>query len=76
MHDIIKILNLPQDYFEIVKEDADTIGGLILEIHKKIPSIGDTIEFQEMVFTIESADNRKIKRVKLLIARDEDKQDI
>ncbi|MBL6730071.1 MAG: gliding motility-associated protein GldE [Bacteroidia bacterium] len=76
LHDIIKILNLPQDYFEIVKEDADTIGGLILEIHKKIPSIGDTIEFQEMVFTIESADNRKIKRVKLLIARDEDKQDI
>lgn len=71
LHDIIKILDLPLDYFEMVKEDADTIGGLILEIHKKIPSIGDTIKFQEMVFTIESADNRKIKRIKLVIERNE-----
>ena len=47
------------------REDADTIGGLILEIHKKIPSIGDTIHFDIMTFTIESADNRKIKRIKL-----------
>ncbi|MCH1473251.1 MAG: CBS domain-containing protein, partial [Bacteroidia bacterium] len=71
LHHIIKILDLPLDYFEMVKEDADTIGGLILEIHKKIPSIGDTIKFQEMVFTIESADNRKIKRIKLVIERNE-----
>lgn len=76
LHDIIKILDLPLDYFEIVKEDADTIGGLILEIHKKIPSIGDTIEFQEMIFTIESADNRKIKRIKLVIDRNENYQNI
>jgi CBS domain containing-hemolysin-like protein len=76
LHDIIKILDLPLDYFEIFKEDADTIGGLILEIHKKIPSIGDTIEFQEMIFTIESADNRKIKRIKLVIDRNENYQNI
>ena len=76
LHHIIKILDLPLDYFEMVKEDADTIGGLILEIHKKIPSIGDTIEFQEMILTIESADNRKLKRIKLVIDRIENYQNI
>jgi putative hemolysin len=65
LHDIVKILHLSQDYFDSAREDADTIGGLILEIHKKIPSIGDTIHFDIMTFTIESADNRKIKRIKL-----------
>ena len=47
LHDIIKILDLPLDYFEIFKEDADTIGGLILEIHKKYPLSAILLNFKK-----------------------------
>lgn len=65
LHDVIKILDLPLEFFDEAKVDADTLGGLILEIHKKIPSIGDIITYKHMTFHIESADSRRIKRIKL-----------
>ena len=69
MHDISKILELAPDYFEKVKGDADTLGGLLMEIQEKIPSKGEKIIFDNITFTVESADSRRIKRVKLSIAR-------
>jgi len=65
IHDVIKILELPQDVFDKVRGEADTLGGLIMEIHKGIPTIGDKIVVDDISFIIESADNRRIKRVKL-----------
>lgn len=67
IHDVIKILSLPPDYFDDTRGDADTVGGLILEVHEEIPSIGEKIAVENISFTIESADNRRIKRVKLEI---------
>lgn len=69
LHDISKILELAPDYFEKVKGDADTLGGLLMEIQEKIPSKGEKIIFDNITFTVESADSRRIKRVKLSIAR-------
>ena len=69
LHDISKILELAPDYFEKVKGDSDTLGGLLMEIQQKIPSKGEKIIFDNITFTVESADSRRIKRVKLCIAR-------
>ena len=44
--------------------DADTLAGLILEVHGKLPLRGDVVEQDNFRFTIESASQRRIKRVK------------
>ena len=67
IHDVIKILELPMDYFDKEKGDADTLGGLLMEIKEEIPGRGDEIQYDNITFTVESADSRRIKRVKLLI---------
>jgi len=69
LHDISKILELAPDYFEKVKGDADTLGGLLMEIQEKIPRKGEKIIFDNLAFVVESAGSRKIKRVKMTISR-------
>lgn len=67
LHDIAKIVNLPLDYFEKVKGDSETLGGLLMEIKEEIPSKGEKIIYNNIAFTVESADSRRIKRVKMYI---------
>ena len=67
LHDICKILELPQDHFDKVKGDADTLGGLLMEIAEEIPAKGEEINLDDLSFVIESADNRRVKRVKLML---------
>lgn len=69
LHDITKIIDLPLDYFEKVKGDSETLGGLLMEIQEGIPSKGDKITYDNISFTVESADSRRIKRVKMHIEK-------
>jgi gliding motility-associated protein GldE len=75
IHDIIKILQLPVDHFDKIKGEADTLGGMLMEIQEEIPSKGEKIITQDITFTVESADSRRIKRVKVLIKKTELKPD-
>ncbi len=65
LNDLSRILQIDSDIFEIVKGDSDTLGGFITEITKRIPQKGEQVQFRDITFTIESADGRKIKRVKV-----------
>jgi putative hemolysin len=70
--DITKILEIRQDRFEEVKGESDTLGGLLMEIHEKIPSTGEEIVFENFRFLVEAADKRKIKRVKVTILHEDE----
>ena len=72
LNDIYRVLEIDGEEFEDAKGEADTLGGLIIEIEGRIPTKNEKITFKNLLFTIESADNRKIKRVKITIERDEE----
>lgn len=63
--DMSKIFDLNSDYFEEVKGEADTLGGLLMEMTQDIPKRGDVLQYENFEFTIESADRRRVKRVKV-----------
>ncbi len=67
INDIEKILDLELDFFDNIRGDSDTLGGLLMEIQEEIPKKGEKIKYENISFTVESADNRKIKRVKVFI---------
>jgi gliding motility-associated protein GldE len=71
LNDIYRVLEIDGEDFEDAKGEADTLAGFILEIEGRIPTKNEKITFKNLVFTIESADNRKIKRVKITIDRNE-----
>jgi len=64
-NDACKLFDLPLTYFDEVKGDSDTIGGLLQELAGSIPKINEILTFEDVTFKIESADDRKINRVKV-----------
>ena len=71
LNDFLKTVKGEIDYFDGVKGDSDSLAGLILELKGGIPSKGEIIKFAPYIFTIESSDSRKIKRIKVQIKKDE-----
>lgn len=65
INDLCKHMEIPTDTFDEIRNDADTLGGLLLEINGEIPKIGDNINYSTFSFNIESVDKRRIKRVKV-----------
>ena len=69
LNDFLKIVEWEADYFDNVKGDTETLAGLILEQNGVIPKISEKIEIVPFTFIVESADDRRIKRVKVSIDR-------
>jgi len=66
LNDFFKIFNKPDNLFDEIKGDADTLAGLILEIKGDIPSKGDVFNIKGFNFEVKSVDNRRIKQVKVV----------
>ncbi|HLP32194.1 MAG TPA: gliding motility-associated protein GldE [Bacteroidia bacterium] len=69
LNDMCKLMELDDNVFDSIRGESDTLGGMILEITRKIPNLKQKVEFGDFTFTIESVDKRKIKRVKVTINR-------
>lgn len=70
LSDFFKIKKVEKEDFTKYINDADTLAGLLLEIKGDIPKAGEKIEVGQYLFQIISADNRRIKKVKMHIERD------
>tara|TARA_B100000575_G_scaffold137671_1_gene109812 strand:+ start:6003 stop:7271 length:1269 start_codon:yes stop_codon:yes gene_type:complete len=53
------------DNFEKKRGEAETLGGFLTEISKRLPRIREKISFEKVQFTIESVDKKRIRRVKV-----------
>lgn len=67
LNDIYRVTGIDSDEFDKAKGESETIAGFILEITGSMPVRGQEVEFNGYKFKIESVDNRRIKRVKLVI---------
>ena len=67
LNDFCKTVGEDVSIFEDVKGESESLGGLILEIHSKLPRAGEKINFDRFVFTVVSVDTKRIKRVRVFI---------
>ena len=65
--DLYRIIEIEGDAFEAVKGDSDSLAGFIIEQAGKIPVKGEKIHFANFTFTVEAADRRKVKQIKITI---------
>ncbi len=71
LNDLNKILGFEDDPFEKVRGESETLAGLILELTGEIPRKGQVVDYEIFTFTIESADRRRIKEIRVGIKDDE-----
>lgn len=67
INDMCKFMEIESEVFDDARQDADTLGGMLLELQEEMPKQGDVIVYADFKFVIESADKRRIKRVKVEI---------
>lgn len=67
IHDLCKVLDVEANYFDDVKGDNESLGGLILELHHGMPAVGEQVTYNQFQFSVLAGDNRRIKKVKLHI---------
>jgi len=67
LNDFLKIVKGEVDYFDEVKGESDSLAGLVLEIEGRIPKIGTVCKIPPYTMVVESADLRRIKRLKITI---------
>lgn len=63
--DLYKVLDIDGKEFEAAKSESDSLGGFITEQAGRLLKKDDKLRFQNYDFTIESADSRRVKRIKL-----------
>jgi gliding motility-associated protein GldE len=72
LHDFCKIMDVTSHVFDDVRGDSESLGGLLLELFNKLPKTGDKVRFAHFTFIIISVDNKRIKRVKIIVHPQED----
>ena len=68
LNDICRVMETDRKIFDTDNENVDTLAGLILEIKGSIPQRNEIIRLNDIKFTIESADRKRIKRVKITLS--------
>ncbi|HAM10750.1 MAG TPA: hemolysin [Bacteroidales bacterium] len=71
VNDFCKIINTEEDYFESIRGESETLAGLILELTGEIPQKGQSVTFRQFSFSVEAADRRRIKEIRVEIKQDE-----
>lgn len=65
--DMYRVLGIDGDLFEENKGESGTLGGFILELTGRIPKRGERAALRNFNFVVEASDNKRIRRVKVII---------
>ena len=65
LNDVYRILGIDGSEFEEKKADSDTFAGFVIEIFGKIPKKNEKLKFNNYLITVEAADKRRVKRIKI-----------
>ena len=67
INDFCKIIGVDDHVFDEVKGEADSIAGLMLELHGKMPEKNSVVSFREYDFKVLTVDKRRIKMINVTI---------
>ena len=67
IHDMCRAMKLPPDTFDRVREDSESIGGLVLELAGEFPKVNDVVNCGDFDFTVLEVDKNRILLVKVTI---------
>ncbi len=63
--DVYRIMEIDGSDLEEAKGESDTLAGFIIEQAGKLLQKNEKVKFNEYTFTVEAADRRKVKQVKI-----------
>ncbi len=74
--DFLRIVDFEKDFFADIESEPETLAGVLLELSGKIPSREQKITFKNITFRVLNADSRRVNRLKVSIAPDDESQGV
>lgn len=74
INDACRIMGLSSDTFDDVREESDSIAGLVLELSGKFPAVNEVVSYQNYDLTVLNLDKMRIQRVKITINHQQDSE--
>lgn len=63
LSDMLRVLGLDDDYLDALKGEAESVGGLMIEIRKDFVHAGDVVYARELTFQAEAVEGYRIDKV-------------
>lgn len=67
INDFCKIVKEDTKLFDEIRGESESLGGMILEVHTKLPNTGEFLQFDKYTFTVLSVDAKRIKKIRVTI---------
>ncbi|MFD1144528.1 gliding motility-associated protein GldE [Larkinella insperata] len=64
--DVCRVLNLDMTYFDAVKGESESLGGLLLELFTRVPETGEEVGYEDFTFKVLSSDGKRIQSVEIV----------
>ncbi|MCM1531255.1 MAG: CBS domain-containing protein [Bacteroides sp.] len=71
IHDLCKLLEKDDDYFDLDGGDYESLAGFVLEKLGYFPNVGTHFNFKEFTLNIEATGENRITRIRMKINRNE-----
>lgn len=71
LDDFFKITGVPENDFEDIIDEVDTVAGLMLEMKEDFPKRKEIIEYKRYTFQAEEMSKRRIVKVRFYLPKDE-----
>jgi putative hemolysin len=68
INDLCRLLSLETDYFDEVRGNSESLAGLLLELFSRLPRTGEIATHRDITFKVQSADKKRIKKVRVLVS--------
>ncbi len=72
INDVCKAMDLPQETFDDVKGESESLAGLVLEQAGEIPPINAVIEHKGFNFTVLAVEKNRLQKIKVTIKPEDD----
>ncbi len=72
INDFCKILEIDQQIFAEAKGENESLGGLLLELFSRMPKPGESVNFEQFIFTVVSVDKKRIKTIRVFNNKEEE----
>lgn len=71
LNDFCKITDTSTSVFADIKGENESLAGILLELFRRMPRVGESVSYRQFVFVIAVADHKRIKKVRVLIRNNE-----
>ena len=67
INDFCRVIKEDARLFDEIRGESESLGGMILEEHTRLPKNGEQVIFGKYTFTVISVDNKRIKKIRVKI---------